>query len=188
MTFGPSNGGLLPFRIDGGRAWHLDIPADGRRLLTHAAIGDYTELVPALVVEQSFLTELADDTSSLDLDDCRTIAVELAEDIYGVPWWTAGRLAATALEHWDQYGAYTVTVAHDATAALPAHRHIAAMLAWLRTAVSADEKRARRLELDLFNPPPELATRKRLLAARKRQTNGDAKGFLQQVAGLGGGG
>lgn len=185
---GPLDGGALPFQLNGQRAFRLELPADGRHILAHAARGEYLSLVPGLVTGSAFLDLLADPDSGVDVEACRTIVYELAEDIFGVPWWTAGRLAASAEEGWDQYAAYTVTVGFDPSAVAPAHRHISAMLAWLRTAVSGDAKKARRLEMELFKEPPHLIRRGRMTPARAKSANADAKSFLQQMQGLGGAG
>ena len=82
------------------------------------------------------------------------VAIDTAPELYGVPWWAAGRLCATAAAHWRDWEAWTVTQGVDVTRA-PAHRICAAALAWLRAGCK-EERDFARLEHEIFTPPPEM--------------------------------
>ncbi|MFE7963422.1 hypothetical protein ACFU0X_10265 [Streptomyces cellulosae] len=143
----------MEFTFDGER-YVLEVPADGRLVCSWARDGAWPQLVPWALVPSSrdaFLALLADPDGPVDLSVCRRIAVELAPDIYGVPWWTAGRVAASMSAAWDRYASWAVTRGFD-PAREPAHRVTASGLAWMRAGMS-EEKESERLEQMLFVPP-----------------------------------
>ncbi|RZF02828.1 hypothetical protein C0R05_31940 [Streptomyces albidoflavus] len=116
--------------------------------------GAWPKLVPGSLApesRESFLLLLADPAGPVDLAVCRKVLVALAPEIYGVPWWTAGRVAASISAAWDRYASWAVTRGFD-PACEPAHRVTASGLAWLRSSAS-EEKEAERLEQMLFTPP-----------------------------------
>jgi hypothetical protein len=143
------------------RTWAVDVPADGRMVMAWAREGNWPRLVPwglAPWCRNDFLNLLMDPVGRVDLTVCHRISVEIAPDIYGVPWWTAGRLAASATEHWNAYASWCVKHAFN-PAGEPAHRVAASVLAWLRAGVH-EEKDSQKLERALFAPPrPSRKTR-----------------------------
>src|SRR5690606_19010191 len=133
---GPVDSGELEFTFDGDR-YVLEVPADGRLVCSWARDGMWPQLVPWALAPASrdvFLALLADPDGPVDLSVCHRIAVEVAPDIYGVPWWTAGRVAASMSAAWDRYASWAVGRGFD-PAREPAHRVTASGLAWMRSGV-----------------------------------------------------
>lgn len=187
VGFGPLDGGVLPFTVDG-QQYALDVPYDGRVLAGWAVAGQWTEIVPGAVhpyYRDEFFDRLADPRDALGLRACHHIALGLAEEIYGVPWWAAERLCATALSSWRYFGAWAAQHNFDPASA-PAHRLVSATLAWLGSQVQ-DEKEARRIEQDVFMPPkPQRKSRMKSVPGFTPAEQ--AASFEATLAALGGGG
>lgn len=187
VNFGPVDGGLLPFTV-GDATYALEIPYDGRVLAGWATAGAWTSLVPGCIhedYEQEFYDRLADPLDPLGLRACHHIAMGLSEEIFGVPWWAAARLCATALESWRYFGAWAVEHQFDPSDA-PAHRLVSAVLAWVGSRVQ-DEKEARRVENEIFLPPKPQG--KRRMKAMPGFTPAEQHAAFQAaMASLGGGG
>jgi hypothetical protein len=183
---GPMDGGRLEFTVDGA-AYALEVPADGRLVTGWAAAGDWPQLIPGCVAPEyqaEFYDRLGDPYDRLGLYACHHIVMGLAEIIYGVPWWTAGRLAATMNASWRFFGAWSVGAGFDPSTA-PAHRLMSAGLAWVYSRVE-ENKDARRLENELFTPPKP--TRKKRMQAMPGFTPEEqAAQFQAAMANLGSG-
>lgn len=153
LRFGPADSGVLPFEIDG-EQYALYLPENGRLPMGWAATGNWPALMPGCIHEPyrwEILHRLADRADPLGLSGCHTVAMGLAEDIYGVEWWTAEKVAATCHQNWARFGPWMAANGFNPRGE-PAHRIVSAGLAWMFANVS-DEKGARRLEAQLFNPP-----------------------------------
>jgi hypothetical protein len=156
MRFGPTGAGRLSFTVDG-VGYALDLPDDGSVLAGIAATGQWPEIVPGLLAPECrgvWVSQLRDPLGPISWRTTWRIATGLAEEIYGMPWWAAIRLCATAQSRWRDFAAWTVAHGFDPARA-PAHRICAAVLAWLRTSCR-DEKDLVRLEQRVFTPPPEM--------------------------------
>lgn len=187
VVFGPVDGGLLPFTVDGVQ-YALDVPYDGRVLAGWATSGMWTALVPGCIhpdYEQEFYDRLGDPQDPLGLRACHVIAMGLSEEIFGVPWWAAARLCATALQSWRYFGAWAVQHQFNPTGA-PAHRLVSATLAWVASRVQ-DEKEARRVEAEIFMPPKPMGKR-RMKAMPGFSPAEQAAAFKATMAALGPGG
>jgi hypothetical protein len=150
---GPLDSGELEFTVNGEK-YAVEVPADGRMVCAWARDGNWPKLVPwglAPWCRRSFLQLLADPSGPFDLTVCHRIAIELAPEVYGVPWWTAGRVVATMSQAWDRYASWAVSRGFD-PAGEPAHRITASGLAWMRAGVQ-EEREAEKLETMLFAPP-----------------------------------
>lgn len=186
VTFGPVDGGPLPFTVDG-HTYTLEVPHDGRLLAGWATSGGWTNLVPGCIHpddETEFYDRLADPRDKLGLRACHHIAMGLAEEIYGVPWWAAARVCATMLESWRYFGAWAVEHGFNPSGA-PAHRLVSAGLAWLGSRVQ-DEKEARRVENEIFLPPKPTGKRRMKSMPGFTPAEQDAA-FKAAMAALGGG-
>lgn len=186
VGFGPVDGGRLPFTV-GGKPYALEVPYDGRVLAGWARAGAWTSLVPGCIhedYEKEFYDRLADPRDPLGLRACHLIAMGLSEEIFGVPWWAAARLSATALESWRYFGAWAVEHQFDPSNA-PAHRLISAVLAWIGSRVQ-DEKEARRVENEIFLPPKPQGKRRMKAVPGFTPAEQDAA-FKAAMASLGGG-
>lgn len=186
-VFGPVDSGLLPFTVDG-RTYALDVPGDGRLLAGWAASGMWTALVPGSLhpdYEEEFYDRLGDPTDPLGLRACHHIALGLSEEVYGVPWWAAARLCATAQTSWRFFGAWAVQHGFN-PAGEPAHRLVSAVLAWVGSRVQ-DEKEARRVEHEIFAPPKPLGKRRMKAMPGFSPAEQDAA-FKAAMAALGSGG
>jgi hypothetical protein len=153
---GPIDAGRLDFTLND-VPWAVEVPADGRLVCSVAAHDYWSAVLPGWVhpeYAEEFWDFLCDPKSEMTLWVCQRVVIELAEDIYGVPWWTARLLAALAIDQWTHFGRYCVTAGFDPTAAC-AHRLISAVLAWLYAGCT-DEKDVRSLERKLFTPPPAM--------------------------------
>lgn len=182
---GPVDHGQVHFTLEG-RAWAVDVPADGRRVCAWAREGNWPRLVPWSLADwcrDDFVELLADPVGRVDLAVCHRVVVELAEDIYGVPWWTAGRIAASITQFWDRYAAWSVLRGFDPAGA-SAQRITASGLAWLRSAVS-EERDAEKLEATLFTPPRP--KRKKAAHMPGFSAADQAASFQAAFAALGGG-
>jgi len=186
-AFGPVDGGYLPFTVDG-RPYALDVPHDGRLLAGWAADGRWIELVPGCLhpdYAREFTDRLVHPTDPLGLRACHQIALGLAEEVYGVPWWAAARLCVTAREGWRYFGAWCVQHGVNLSGE-PAHRVVSAALAWIASRVE-DEKEARKVENDIFLPPKPTGKR-RMKAAPGFSPQEQAAAFEAAMAALGPGG
>lgn len=184
---GPVDSGPLEFRLEG-EPYTLLIPADGLEVCGWAATGNWFQLVPGCLDDDSqeaMYGLLGDAYGPVGLRTCWRLAVGLAKRIYGTEWHVAGRLTATASQHWDVFSAWTVTVGFDPAAA-PAHRICSAALAWLRSGCQ-EEKDFRKLDTQLNAPPKVSPARGRKL--RPGFTKEDqAAAWQKAFAELGGGG
>lgn len=186
-AFGPVDGGLLPFTVDG-QQYALEVPYDGRLLAGWATAGAWTALVPGCIhpdFRTEFYDRLGDPHDALGLRACHHIALGLSEEIFGVPWWAAARLCATILESWRYFGAWAVSHQFDPATA-SAHRLVSAALAWIASRVQ-DEKEARRVESDIFLPPKPQG-KKRMKAMPGFTPAEQDAAFKAAMAALGGGG
>jgi hypothetical protein len=156
-VFGPVDAGRLDFVLDG-EPCALDIPDDGRLVAGMAAAGRWPSLFPDLVVpeyRQGVNDRLMDPGDTLSLYTSWLLVHALSPQIYGMEWWAATQLCATADQSWRAFGSWSVTVGFDPAAA-PAHRICSAALAWIMKSVT-DEKDARQLERRIFDPPKPLS-------------------------------
>lgn len=161
VTLGPVDAGEVPFVLVGEK-FAVDVPADGRLVCSWARDGAWMRLVPwglAPWCRADFARLLTDPAGPVDLSVCHKIVMELSADVFGVPWWTAGRVAMAISDHWDRYAGWCATRGFDPTQAC-AHRVIGAGLGWLRSGVS-EEKDAKKLESQLFAPPKEVRRSRR---------------------------
>lgn len=155
MTFGPT-GPPLRFTVDG-EPYTLTGPG-GADLAEAAAVSDWTALVPYGLDDGSLRMldrRLADPHDRLDLAWCRYIAEHLGGEMLGVPWHVGGRLAATAMQQWDLFDGWCVSVGFDPQQA-GAHRIMSAALQWARVSCSG-EREWRRVEQQLYAPPESRA-------------------------------
>lgn len=186
-------GGEITFRLEGD-PYTICLPEDGRETVGWAAMGNWPSILPGALCEESsarLYRLLTDMRGPVGLRACWRTVHHLSVPIYGVPWWTAQRLAATATENHLQWSAWTVTAGFD-PAGQSAHRICAAILAWLQTGIT-DKKEAQKLETQLFAPPRPVRSR----APGGRSPGSSMPGFTPQeqaasfqkaFAALGGGG
>lgn len=170
----------VDFTIDR-RPYALDIPTHGRDVCGWAAAGDWTRILPGAITtrqRRAFAARLQDIADPLGMEACRDIAEQLAEDIYGLPWHAASRLAGTAETHWgEQFAPWCITVGFDPDTATP-QRLTAAILAWVRAGYG-DEKDATRTEAKIFAPPKDALRRRSPAAEAAEQA-----AFFRQVQAL----
>ncbi|MFR9675853.1 hypothetical protein [Streptomyces sp. TR02-1] len=152
MTFGPS-GLPLAFTIDG-RAYEL--PDVGTRYLMDClAAGDWIGLVPEAVAQpgrDELWYRLIDGRDPADFVAMQRIVCALAEEILGVTWHKAQRLAAAAAEHWLIFDGWCVEHGFDPLTSEP-RRVLAAIQAWLRSTCTED-RQWRQIQGQLEDPVP----------------------------------
>ncbi|MFC4328377.1 hypothetical protein ACFPC0_11115 [Streptomyces andamanensis] len=188
MPLGPARPGPLTFTLEGA-PYTLVIPADGLEVCEWARVGNWYALVPGCLDQDSserFYGLLGDPYGPVGLRACARLVHRLARAVYGQEWHVAGRLAATAEQHWELFSAWTVTVSFDPEAA-SAHRLCSAVYSWLRSGCQ-EEKDVRKLEAQLYAPPP-LALRRGNKAVLPGFSKDDqAAAWQQALATLGPGG
>lgn len=185
---GPVDAGPLPFTLEGVR-YTLLVPEDGLVAAEWAAVGDWLALVPGALDEDSqdrLYELLGDPRSRVGLRACWKVLHGLAPAVYGVDWWVARRLAATAAEQWLTFSAWSVGVGFDPAHA-PAHRVCAGVLAWMRS-TAQDEKDMRRIEQQVFAPPPYRSGGRRKSAMPGFSAKEQQAAFQRALAELGSGG
>jgi len=183
---GPVGAGDLTFRLEG-VPYTLTIPADGLRVGGWAATGNWFAVLPGCLTgdsEDRFYDLLGDPRGPVSLRVCWRLVHALAKPIYGFEWWVAGRLAATAEEHWHTFAAWSVTVGFD-PGSVAADRLCAGVLAWL-SSTCKEEKDARKLEAQLF-APPKAAPRRGRAALPGFSPQEQAAAWQKAFAELGGG-
>lgn len=154
MTWAPYSG-PLEFEL-GGDIWTIDPPA-GPDLVQLAATGNWWGIVPGLLepaARREAYVRLEDDDDELDLPDLYAAATQVAETWLGHPWHVAVRLAAAAAHRWTLFDGWCITSGFDPTSEhTDAHRIINAVHAWIRSGCTED-KEWRRIEQQLYAPPP----------------------------------
>lgn len=182
--FGPIDAGVLEFTVEG-EQYALLVPDDGRLLAAYASEDNWQGIVPGLLHpddEDEFLDRLDDFDDPLCLRTCWRLTQHLAPDIYGVEWWTATRLCASARAAWPQFSSWAVTNGFDPGTA-PVHRLVSATLAWVMAGAD-DEKDRRSLERKIFDPP-RTPLRKGAAPRRGFSPEEQAASFAAAMAALG---
>lgn len=153
MPLGPARPGPLSFTLEG-EPFTLLVPADGLEACEWARVGNWYALVPGCLDEDSqerMYGLLGDPYGPVGLRACARLAHGMAKAVYGYEWHVAGRLTATAQEHWGLFSAWTVSVGFDPEGA-PAHRVCSAIYSWMRSGCQ-EEKDVRKLDGQLHAPP-----------------------------------
>lgn len=152
-TAWPVDGGEgISFRL-GGETLRL-APFTGWQAFEWAANGAWRDIVPAHLEESSYVhlaQRLSDRYDAFSIRHAHTVAVGLAEEIYGVPWWAAMRLCATAKEHQRNYLTWAAGRGlnpHGMSAVLICH----SVLSWIYESCETKEERLR-FESRIFTPP-----------------------------------
>lgn len=153
-TWGPPAG---PLELDLGGLILCVVPPPGPELVALAATGNWWGILPDLLDRAGQLEvyrRLDDDEDELDLPELHRAAAALAGHWLGQHWHVAVRLAATASQRWTLFDGWCLAHAFDPQdPAVPAHRIVSAVHAWIRDGVSED-KEWRKIEQQLYAPPP----------------------------------
>ncbi|MFJ9719885.1 hypothetical protein ACIRPQ_28835 [Streptomyces sp. NPDC101213] len=96
---------------------------------------------------------MADPADPLNAGTLQVIAYDLAEYVYGMPWWAAHRLTVKAAAGWWQFEAWSAANNFDPHApGTPASRLVGACWAWLAAGLEEDKLTA--FHRETFEPPP----------------------------------
>ncbi|MFF4661942.1 hypothetical protein [Streptomyces sp. NPDC001282] len=128
---------------------------DGSEACVWALQDEWLRLFPRALPEdqQAFWDDLlTNPETAVSYATLRPIAFRLAQQLYGVPWWTAHRLTESAAQSLLAYEAWTVRKGFD-PAGKPARRIIASVVAW-QAEQWADEAEAKSWHQRMFMPPP----------------------------------
>lgn len=107
--------------------------------------------------QRAFWSELlADPDTPVSYTTLRPLAFELAQQLYGVPWWAAHRITEQAAHARIAYEGWTIRQGFD-PAGQPARRIIASIVAW-QSEQWSDEADATGWQQRTFMPPPGVRT------------------------------
>ncbi|MFB7906690.1 hypothetical protein ACFC1T_09705 [Kitasatospora sp. NPDC056076] len=129
-------------------------PFTGWQAVGWASSGAWAEIIPKALDPDSLDAVsqwLSDPDDPFNLAQCHRIAVGLAEEIYGVPWWAAVRLCSTAVSHWRAYAPWCTAKAFGPENS-SATMICASVLAWLADTCEQKEDWSR-MEAKIFTPP-----------------------------------
>lgn len=130
-------------------------PYTGWQAAGWASVADWAAIVPRGLDAESFelVSEwLSDRDDPFTLGVCYYMAEQLAETIYGMPWWAAVRLSAMASTHWRYYSLWCAEHAFDPVRS-SAPLICASSLKWLRDSAKDDAEWSI-METKVFLPPP----------------------------------
>ncbi|MEU0770636.1 hypothetical protein [Streptomyces albogriseolus] len=153
--FGPA--ALITLDVDlDGEQLRIELPRPpGLLACDWAAHDDWLSLFPeALPGEQRayWHERMADPGDPLTARALQVIAYDLAEPVYGMPWWAAHRLCIKAAQSWWQFEAWCAANGMDPHAdGVPATRLVGACWAWL--AGGLEEQKAAAFHRETFEPP-----------------------------------
>lgn len=85
-----------------------------------------------------WVSRMRDPDDAHSLVHLRPIAFALAQQVYGVPWWSAHRILSEAAQHYMGFQVWCTSHGFD-PAVEPAHRTVAAAVAWAGTQFTDDD-------------------------------------------------
>lgn len=185
-SFGPVDHGLLEFTIQD-RPCAILLPQDGRLVASWAATGNWPQIFPYCLhpdYEEPVWERMADRYDAFGMRAMWKVVMTIAPDIYGVEWWSAERMLATAEANWGSFSTWCVGKGFDFTAA-PAHMLVSGAWGWI-TNNAKDEKEFAKLQQKFFAPPKPLS-KKRMKSVPGFTPQEQAAGFQAAMASLGSG-